>query len=69
MFDNNSNIMLRVRGAVEDYLQARDRCVDVGRFRHLIYWRGWICAVGDLGFALLRVESVRWAIGDLSWVL
>ena len=36
MFAISSNTVLGLRGAVEDYLQARDRCVGVGRFRHLI---------------------------------
>jgi hypothetical protein len=50
VFAVNSSTMLRLRGVIEDYLQTEDRCVDIGRFRHLIgRWR-WIYAVGSLGF-------------------
>jgi hypothetical protein len=59
VFAVNSSTMLRLRGAVEDYLQTGDRCVGIGRFRHLICRRRWICAIGDLGFVSPWARSVR----------
>ena len=46
MFAISSNTMLGLRGAVKDYLQARDRYVGVGRFRHLIAGGGESARLG-----------------------